>query len=127
ISFDQFVGEFDAPAFLPEAWFLAYDGETYVAMSNLEKSLTESDSLRVGFTGTRAAYRGRGIASELKRRALEYARGKGVRYLRTVNDSLNLPMWAINQKQGFVRTFEWSAQERRFPTVEGLSESRAAG
>ncbi|HKN06137.1 MAG TPA: GNAT family N-acetyltransferase, partial [Thermoplasmata archaeon] len=47
ISFDQFVGEFDAPAFLPEAWFLAYDGETYVAMSNLEKSLTESDSLRV--------------------------------------------------------------------------------
>ena len=69
--------------------------------------------MRVGFTGTRAAYRGRGIASELKRRALEYARGKGFRYLRTVNDSLNLRMWAINEKQGFRRTVEWVALERR--------------
>ena len=126
ITFEQFVGEFDFPGFLPEAWFLASDGETYVAMSNLEKSLTERDSLRVGFTGTRAAYRGRGVASELKRRALEYSPGTGVRYLRTVNDSLNLPMWAINQKQGFVRTFEWSAQERRFPTPGPSSESKAA-
>jgi mycothiol synthase len=125
ISFEQFVGEFDSPGFLPEAWFIASDKETFVAISNLEKSLTEVDSLRVGFTGTRAAYRGRGIATELKRRALEYAREKGVRFLRTVNDSLNLPMWAINQKQGFVRTFEWSAQERRFPGADRPPESKA--
>lgn len=118
ISFEQFVREFDSPGFLPEAYFLACDGERYVAMSSLAKNPTESDSLRVDFTGTRGAYRGRGIATELKRRALEYARAHGVKYLRTVNDSLNLPMWAINQKQGFVRTFEWSVQERRFPTAD---------
>jgi mycothiol synthase len=113
ISFEQFVGEFDSPGFLPEAYFLARDGETYVALSNLERSLAQKDGLRVGFTGTRVRYRNRGIASELKRRALEYARANGVQYLRTVNDSLNLPMWAINERQGFQRTVEWSARERR--------------
>ncbi|MGA8710098.1 MAG: GNAT family N-acetyltransferase [Thermoplasmata archaeon] len=118
ISFEQFVGEFASPSFLPDGTFLAVDGKTYAAMSNFERSFTEKDGLRVGFTGTRAAYRGRGIASELKRRALEYARGKGIRYVRTMNDSLNLPMWAINQKQGFRRTVEWINQERRMALEE---------
>jgi RimJ/RimL family protein N-acetyltransferase len=121
ITFEQFVGEFGGPSFLPDGLFLAVDGTTYAAMSNFERSFTEKDSLRVGFTGTRAAYRGRGIASELKRRALEYARGKGIRYLRTMNDSLNVPMWAINQKQGFRRTVEWISQERRLAPDIGPS------
>jgi len=121
ITFEQFVREFDAPSFLPEGGFLAAVGETYVAMSNFEKHLSEKDCFRVGFTGTRAAYRGRGIASELKRRAFEYARGKGARYLRTVNDSLNLPMWAINEKQGFRRTIEWIDFERQLRPDEDPS------
>lgn len=125
ISFEQFVSQFDVPGFLPEAYFLACVGETYVATTYLERNLAEKDALRVGFTGTRVAYRGRGIASELKRRALEYARRAGVRYLRTVNDSLNAPMWAINQKQGFVRTVEWVAEERRF-SAEGDSRPAPA-
>lgn len=118
ISFDQFVGEFEGPSFLSEAYFLACDGETYVAMTNLERSLLEKESLRVGFTGTRTKYRGRGIASELKRRAREYARRHGIRYLRTVNDSLNLPMWAINEREGFRRTVEWVSEERRLAPDE---------
>lgn len=118
ISFETFVGELGRPRFLPDAYFIACAGDLYVGMTNLERSMSEKETLRVGFTGTRAAYRGKGIASELKRRALEYARAHGVRYLKTVNDSLNGPMWAINERQGFRRTVEWSAQERRFPKEE---------
>jgi GNAT superfamily N-acetyltransferase len=115
VSFKQFTADLDGPLIIPEGYFLAGYGEAYVAVSNLERDLSRTDSLRVGFTGTRAAYRGRGIASELKRRAIEYARAHSIRYLRTVNDSLNLSMWAINEKLGFRRTVEWVAEERRYP------------
>jgi mycothiol synthase len=119
ISFEQFVrANLEGRGFLPDAWFLAADGDRYVAVSTLERDLSRKEVLRVGFTGTRGSYRGRGIATELKRRALEYARRNGARYLWTTNDSLNAPIWAINAKQGFRRTVEWSSQERRL-TREG--------
>ena len=114
--FAQFSAELDGPNMMPEAFFLACYGETYVACSNLEKDLARSDSLGVGFTGTRVAYRGRGLATELKRRSLDYARRSGVRFLRTFNDSLNQPIGAINEKIGFRRTVEWSSRERLFRT-----------
>ena len=115
ISFEQFVKQLESPQLLPEAYFLARYGEAYVAMSDLERDMAQADSLMVAFTGTRPAYRGRGIASELKRRGLEYAHRHGIRYLRTFNDSLNLPIASINDKLGFRRTVEWASLERRFP------------
>jgi len=125
ISYAQFEASFTNPAFLPEGTFLAADGEIYVGMTDFERSLGQPDSLRVGFTGTRAAYRGRGIASELKRRALDYARAMGIRYLRTVNDSLNMRIWAINEGQGFVRTVEWVDHERTLVPPSEASAPRA--
>lgn len=122
ISFDQFVAQLEGAPSLPEAHFLARYGEAYVATSNLERDLAREDSLMVGYTGTRETYRGRGLASELKRRAMEYAHRRGIRYLRTFNDSLNLPIWAINQKLGFRRNVEWASMERRFPP-EGTAPS----
>lgn len=112
ISFDQFVRQLEVPVMFPEGYFIASHGDEYVSMTNLERDLIQPDSFRVGFTGTRTAYRGRGIATELKRRALEYAQAHRIRYLRTFNDSLNQPMWAINEKQGFRRTVEWIVMER---------------
>lgn len=119
ISFEQFVeSSLDGPMFLADAFFLACRGDQYIAMSNLERELNDPKVLRVGFTGTRPAYRGRGIASELKRIALDYARSQGVRRLRTVNDSLNRPILAINEKMGFHRTVELVQGEREFPPRE---------
>lgn len=113
-SFEQFSADLDGPSLIPEAFFLACHGDSYVASSHLQRDLAVSDFLIVGYTGTRSAFRGRGLATELKRRSLEFARQKGVRYLRTFNDSLNQPIWAINEKMGFRRVLEWSNQERRF-------------
>jgi hypothetical protein len=53
--------------------------------------------------------------------AIEFAHGRGVRYLRTFNDSVNTPIWAINERMGFRRTVEWSDLERRFAPKEATS------
>jgi len=114
VSFEVLSVELDEPYQIPEAFFLACSGDQYVASSHLQREPARPDSLIVGFTGTRRSFRGRGIATELKRRSLEYARQKGYRYLRTFNDSLNPSIWAINEKMGFHRSLEISQLERRF-------------
>jgi mycothiol synthase len=111
--FELFAAEFfDAPGFLPEAFFLAKRGDEYVGVSNLERSPDDPALLRQMFTGTLRSVRGRGIATELKRRTVEYAQSHGYRTIRTGNDSLNHPMWAINAKLGFRREVETIQYER---------------
>ena len=113
VSYAQFVKALASPSRLPEGSFLASVGDRYVGLSDLESTATHPDTMRVGLTATLREYRGKGVASELKRRALAFARASGVRYLRTVNDSLNAPIWAINQRFGFRVTFEWLNLERQ--------------
>jgi RimJ/RimL family protein N-acetyltransferase len=114
LSFAQFEVELDRSGVIPEAFFLAAHGDTYIGSSHLERDLAEPDSLMVGFTGTRSEFRGRGIATTLKQRTLEYARSHGIRYLKTFNDSLNDPIWKINEKLGFRRTVQISNLQRDF-------------
>lgn len=126
MTYDLFLAELEEPTIIPEAFFLASHEEKYVATSHLERDLAKSDSLIVGYSGTLPAYRSRGLATELKRRTAEYARSHGFRYLRTFNDSLNQPIWAINQKMGFRRIVEWSQLERRFPASDAPAPARPA-
>jgi len=112
VSFEGFTAIMEAPTMIPEAFFLGISGETYIASSHLERDLSRPDSLFVGFTGTRSGSRGRGIATELKRRSVVYAQEHGFRFLRTFNDSLNPSIWAINEKMGFRRVLEISQLER---------------
>jgi GNAT superfamily N-acetyltransferase len=100
------------PEYLPEAHFLARHEDRYVAESNLFRSLALEDVLYQGITGTRRAYRGRGIALALKLRTIAYARQAGKREIRTWNDTLNAPMLAINTRLGFVRQPAWITFER---------------
>lgn len=112
VSFEQFVRiDLENPSALPEAFFLAAHEERYVGLTILERQ-ARSDTLHVGFTGTHPDFRGRGIASQLKRRAVEYARDHGFRYLVTNNDSLNRPIWAINEKLGFRKMVTWLLGEK---------------
>jgi RimJ/RimL family protein N-acetyltransferase len=122
ISFEQYSEHtFRDPRYDPEAVFLARVGDEYVAMSTLHHWPAEPDTLMVGFTGTLPAYRGRGLATELKRRAVEFARTRGYQYLRTFNDSENPRIWAINQKIGFQVQRVWLMGEKRFGPGPGTA------
>jgi len=115
ISFEEYEkAEFSGPRYFPEATFLARVGDQYVAVSSLHHLPAEPETLGVGFTGTLRAYRGRGLASALKWRAVEFARARGYRYLRTFNDSENPRMWSINERLGFRVEQVWILAEKKF-------------
>jgi len=63
--------------------------------------------LHQGLTGVLRDERGQGIARALKLRTIDYGRANGFREIRTLNDSLNGPMLAINVALGFVREPAW--------------------
>jgi len=113
ISFEDFVRiDVVGPQVLPDAIFLACHGEEYIGWSSLQLLQNLPDTLDIGFTGTLPKFRGRGIASELKRRAVEYARSRGYHFLITGNDSLNPRIWAINEKLGFHKEETWIQAEK---------------
>ncbi len=102
ITFEQFVKrDLGGPGFLADAFFLARKNGRLVAMSTLWRSNGEPGALHQSYTATLREFRGLGVATELKRRTIEYGRTHGFRYIRTGNDSRNLPMLAINRKIGY--------------------------
>lgn len=59
-------------------------------------------------------FRGRGVATALKVRTVEYARDQGVREIRTWNEINNQRILAINVKFGFVRQPAWITFRKDF-------------
>jgi mycothiol synthase len=96
------------PNVLPDGYFLAMHDGDFAGVSNLWKA-PEEDVLHVGLTATRRNYRRMGIALALKLKALDYARQRGVRELRTGNETRNRPMLNINEALGFVKQPVWVA------------------
>ncbi|WP_326691422.1 MULTISPECIES: GNAT family N-acetyltransferase [unclassified Streptomyces] len=61
-----------------------------------------------GMTGTRRAYRGRGLARLAKVAALRRARAAGYAHAFTGNDATNAPMLAVNRRLGYTEAgAEW--------------------
>ncbi len=107
ITLEQFVKHvFDDPNFLPDACFVAVDGDEFVGMTELFKN-TEQPDLYTGLTAVKRSHRRRNIALALKLRAIEYARAAGSPTIKTWNASNNRPMLAINERLGFVRQPAW--------------------
>ena len=100
--------ELESPESIPEAFFIAKDGERYVGESWLGRNETGPLPLFQGLTGTLPEYRGRGIAMALKLKAIEWARDEGYTMLKTWNNVLNEGMLAINTRLGFVRQPAWT-------------------
>jgi len=114
-DFDAWKKHATGPWFLPEAWFLAKDGDRYVGQSDLGKSEAEPDLLYTGFTGVLREYRGRGIARALKLRALMWAKERGYRSVRTWNSTRNAPMLGINVALGFEKQPAWVTFAKDLP------------
>jgi ribosomal protein S18 acetylase RimI-like enzyme len=113
-SLEEFVRMiFEDPGFLPEAIFVARVGDRYVSFTILHRRVAAPGALHISFTGTLAEFRGRGLAHELKRRSIEFARQQGYRYIETDNDSENERIWSINQHEGFRQFRVWIMGEKR--------------
>ena len=52
-------------------------------------------------TGTRRAYRGRGLALAVKLASIHWAAENGITRMLTFNDETNAPMLAINRRLGY--------------------------
>lgn len=100
-------------ALFPEGYFVAVEGDRFVATSQLWHSQS-ADTLRTGLTATRREYRRRGIAFALKVRALTFARARGYRYVQTENETNNKGMIAINDELGFVKKPAWIHYAKSF-------------
>lgn len=103
ISLEQFrAWILEDAGFLPDAFFLAQAGGELVGQSDLYSTPASSD-LFIGLSGVRRPWRGLGVATALKLRALEYARKRGALRVWTDNESGNAAILSINDRLGFVR------------------------
>jgi mycothiol synthase len=105
---------------LADAYFIARQGARDVGMSNVTKLAADSTGLGQMFTGVLRELRGRGVATELKRRTVEYARQHGYRFIPTMNDSLDRSIWAINERLGYRREVVFVQCEKELKTEFGV-------
>jgi GNAT superfamily N-acetyltransferase len=83
-----------------DAVFIALAGGEVAGYAKLAMSARNGYVLH-DMTGVKRAYRGRGIASALKRAEIAWAKRAGFRTLETFNDEENAPIRALNEKHGY--------------------------
>lgn len=113
IPFETYVGQFMiVPTFDPTLHFLAMDGDTIAGITMLILVPGDDTLLGTGLTGTRRAYRRRGLAKALKVHAIVEAKRRGFRRVVTENEETN-PMLTLNVELGFTRVYDQVALSKR--------------
>ena len=114
IAYEVWEKRFAHSGYLPQAQFLALDGEEIVGLSALWGREAD-DHLQTGVTGILRTHRRRGIALALKLRAIAFAKERGCPIIRTDNEVNNEGMLSINRALGFVKQPGWVGFVRSYP------------
>jgi len=95
--------DIDKPSMPPGACAIAVDDEsgTAVGYSNLMLVPGNPRLAWHAMTAVRRAWRGRGVASALKRATIAWAAANGLDAVETANDVDNAPMRAVNRRLGY--------------------------
>jgi mycothiol synthase len=104
--------DIDRPNCLPELCFLALAGDEVIGYAVLQAA---GERAFHGLTVTRRDWRGRGVATALKRAEMAAAKQSGFGRLLTESEERNEPMRRLNEKLGFVPAPEWSTVVIRGP------------
>jgi mycothiol synthase len=116
LSYETFLKRMrEDQTLLPDAFFVAADRGDYVGVHFLRR-VPDSQALMTGDTGVVRTHRRRGLALVLKLRGVGYARAHGHPLIRTLNDSSNQPILALNQRLGFRRSLAWVGFIKEFTT-----------
>jgi GNAT superfamily N-acetyltransferase len=100
-SFEQWRSfEIGRPSRRPELAFVALSQGQVIGFASVDV-FGESDTGWHGLTAVGRAWRGRGVATALKRSQIEAARGLGLRRLMTESEERNEPMRRLNEKLGY--------------------------
>jgi ribosomal protein S18 acetylase RimI-like enzyme len=114
-SFEDYMKfEYARPNIIPNAYFIAVDGDRLVGVNILMADPQDKDHLNTDDTGVHRDYRRRGIALALKLHGIAWARDHGYSTIRTTNESTNQRMLKINERLGFVKRPAWIAFVRKF-------------
>jgi GNAT superfamily N-acetyltransferase len=110
LSFDEWRDEFwRSPLLDQDASLVAFVGDDLAAVTMIRIDVS-SGRAENNVTGTRRAFRGRGLARLLKSHSLHIAGQRGATIAITANDETNVPMLAVNTRLGyrpFSRRLEW--------------------
>jgi GNAT superfamily N-acetyltransferase len=100
-DFDSFSKDvFDASWFRADTQILASLSDRWVGLAAIAIYTADNYAYNA-FTGVLHEFRGRGLAQALKLQTIALAKKEGMRYIRTNNDSNNVPMLHINRKLGY--------------------------
>ncbi len=106
-DYDRFIdGLFNHPGYFPEGYILAIKDDEFVGMSS-HWFKEKENSLFTGLTGVRRDYRGKGIATAMKVKALEVAKEENIDKIKTMNETRNEDILHINEKMGFEKKPGW--------------------
>ncbi|HZY47103.1 MAG TPA: GNAT family N-acetyltransferase [Candidatus Bathyarchaeia archaeon] len=115
VSYEQYETlVLNSPRSMPEGYIIAKHGSEFVGMSDVFKNEKEPRVLTQDDTGVRREYRGRGIATALKLKVIEFAQRNWYEMIKTWNDSTNPAMLAVNTKLGFKRHVGWIRLQKTF-------------
>jgi RNA polymerase sigma factor (sigma-70 family) len=110
----------EMPYVLPDAYFIARRGKSYLGVTDVSLFEAFPGSLRQGFTGVRREYRRQGVATALKIQAALYAQSNGYQVIQALNKPAQSAILSLNKKLGFELLYQYVTMEKCLKKVIAL-------